>query len=126
MASRFGFGRRLAVVLAVVVCGTLALGAGSAFGALSFPLDGQLAPASGRFGNVEGNGVAVDDSNGDTYVADSSLGEVDVFETASGTQLAGLDGALTPAGSCGGLEGKVMVAANNGTGDVYVLDSRHG
>jgi DNA-binding beta-propeller fold protein YncE len=118
--------RRVAVVLAVVVCGVLALGAGSALGALSFPLDGQLAPAGGTFGGVYPSGVAVDDANGDTYVADHNTGEVFVFETASGVQLAGLDGSSTPAGSFGGSYGGIGVAANNGTGAVYVLDSTDG
>jgi hypothetical protein len=112
--------RRVLVVLAgVLVLG--ALGAGSAFGALFFPFDGTLAPSGGAFGLAGRGSVAVDDANGDTYVADSASGVVDVFETASGTQLAGLDGSLTPAGSFGG--GRVSVAANNATGDVYVLDA---
>jgi DNA-binding beta-propeller fold protein YncE len=119
--------RRVLVVLAgVLVLG--ALGAGSAFGALSFPFDGQLALAGGSFGGLEAGSVAVDDVNGDSYVADSGSGVVDVFETSSGAQLAGLDGALTPAGSFrggGGGETGVAVAVNNATGDVYVLDSTH-
>lgn len=108
----------------LVLAGLLVLGAlvvGSAFGALSYPFDGQLVPAGGSFGGLEAGSVAVDDANGDTYVADSASGSVSVFETASGTQLAGLDGSLAPAGSFGGAQ--VEVAANNGTGDVYVLDS---
>jgi DNA-binding beta-propeller fold protein YncE len=116
-----GFKGVLAVVFAVVVCGVLALGAGSAFAGFTYPFDGEPAPAGGSFGNLEAGSVAVDDSNGKTYVADSAAGTVSVFETASGSQLAGLDGSLTPAGSFGG--GQVEVAANNGTGDVYALDS---
>jgi DNA-binding beta-propeller fold protein YncE len=112
---------RLAVVLAVLVCGGLVLGAGSAFGAFAYPFDGQLVPSSGEFGGLGPGSVAVDDENGDTYVADSSSGAVDVFETASGVELASLDGALTPAGSFSA----AAVAANDGTGDVYVLDSGH-
>jgi DNA-binding beta-propeller fold protein YncE len=111
--------RFLVVVAGVLVLGML--GAGPAFAGLTFPFDGQLAPSGGAFGNLEPGSVAVDDSNGNTYVADSAGGVVDVFETSSGAQLAGLDGALTPAGSFGG--GQVEVAANNATGDVYVLDS---
>jgi DNA-binding beta-propeller fold protein YncE len=109
--------RVLVVLVGVLVLG--ALGAGSAFGGLSYPFDGELAPAGGS--SLEAGSVAVDDSNGHTYVADSRSGAVDVFETALGSQLAGLDGSLTPVGSFGG--GQVEVAANNGTGDVYVLDS---
>jgi DNA-binding beta-propeller fold protein YncE len=90
-----------------------------------YPLDGQLAPPSGSFGFLEANSVAVNDFNGDTYVADSdSLNGgpdvVDVFDSGR-TQIANLNGASTPAGSFGG--GAVAVAANNGTGEVYVLDS---
>jgi DNA-binding beta-propeller fold protein YncE len=112
--------RRLLVVLVgVLVLGML--GAGPALAGLAFPFDGQLAPSGGAFGNLEPGSVAVDDSNGKTYVADSAGGVVDVFESSSGAQLTGLDGASTPAGSFGG--GQVEVAANNGTGAVYVLDS---
>jgi DNA-binding beta-propeller fold protein YncE len=93
--------------------------ASPAFAKFSHPFDGQLASASGPFEVVRPNGIAVDDSSGNTYVA--SPGVVDVFETSSETQLASLDGAATPAGSFGG--GELTVAANNATGDVYVLDS---
>ncbi len=116
-----GFKGVLVVVFAVVVCGALTLGTGSAFAGFTYPFDGELAPSGGSFGRLEAGSVAVDDANGETYVADSASGVVDVFATASGSQLAGLDGSLTPAGSFGG--GQVEVAANNGTGDVYVLDS---
>jgi DNA-binding beta-propeller fold protein YncE len=112
---------RLAFALVVVMCGVLAGGVGSASAKLAFPFDGQLAPAAGSFESIEGSSVAVDDSNGNTYVADSGSGTVYVIETASGSPLANLDGSLTPAGSFGG--GQVEVAANNGTGKVYVLDS---
>jgi hypothetical protein len=115
---------RVAVVLAVVVCGGLMLGAGSAFAAFTYPYDGQLVPSSGEFGNLREGSVAVDDENGDTYVAESRSGVVDVLETATGVELAPLDGALTPAGSFGG--SGVVVAANDGTGEVYVLDSTDG
>jgi DNA-binding beta-propeller fold protein YncE len=115
------------VVFAVVVCGVLALGVGSALGANAFPLDGQLAPTGSTFGRLQPGSVAVDDASGETYVADSGSGVVDVFETATGTQLASWNGSAatnppgTPAGSFGG--DLMAVAANNGTGVVYVLDS---
>jgi DNA-binding beta-propeller fold protein YncE len=105
----------------VCMCAVLVLGAGSAFGVVVYPFDGELAPSGGGFGGLEASSVAVDDANGDTYVAASSAGVVYVFETATGTQLANLDASLTPAGSFGG--GQVQVAANNGSGVVYVLDS---
>jgi len=85
-----------------------------------YPLDGQLAPSSGSFGFLDASSVAVNDFNGDSYVADSGSGVVDVFDSGR-TQIASLNGTATPAGSFGG--GAVAVAANNGTGDVYVLDS---
>src|ERR1700674_1748834 len=57
-------------VLAVGLLG--ALGAGSVWGALSHPFAGQLAPGGGSFGGIalDQGSVAVDDSNGRTYVAD--------------------------------------------------------
>jgi DNA-binding beta-propeller fold protein YncE len=114
--------RSLACILATAVCAVLLAGAAPAFAALSFPFDGQLAPAGGSFGYIEDDSVAVDDFNHDTYVADLKAGVVDVFD-AGGVQLQSIDGSATPAGSFGG--GGVSVAANNGTGDVYVLDSTH-
>jgi WD40-like Beta Propeller Repeat len=106
--------------------GAVTLFAPAASAALSFAFDGRLAPPGGSFGEMGANSVAIDDFNGDTYVASnvshefkSEPGVVDVFDS-TGTQLAGLDGSLTPSGAFGG---KVDVAANNGTGDVYVLDS---
>ncbi len=105
-------------VLPFVLCAVLLVGAAPASAALTFPFDGQLAPAGGSFGNIRTGSVAVDDANGNTYVADSHSGVVDVFNS-SGAELPQLDGALTPAGSFGE---RVAVAANNGTGDVYVLD----
>ncbi len=111
-------------VLLFVLCATLLVGAAPASAALTFPFDGQLAPAGGSFGLLQANSVAVDDADGDTYVADSASGTVDVFDTATGTQLAGVEGSLqgssTPAGSFGG--GEVAAAANDATGDVYVMD----
>jgi DNA-binding beta-propeller fold protein YncE len=121
--------RRFVAVLAGVLgvgCAVMALEASSAFAAFTYPFDGQLAPASGSFGELEAGSVAVDDENGDTYVADSKVGVVDVFETATGKELASLDSKLTPAGSFGEGQGLVAVAANDGTGDVYVLDSKDG
>jgi DNA-binding beta-propeller fold protein YncE len=120
--GRSVLGARLAVALAVVVCGVLGVGVTSAFAVLSYPFDGELAPAGGSFGFLEAGSVAVDDSNGDTYVADSASGTVDVFVTASGAQLPSLDASLAPPPHTFG-GGQVEVAANNGTGDVYVLDS---
>jgi DNA-binding beta-propeller fold protein YncE len=113
--------RVLLVAVLGVLCVVLALGAGSALAGYTYPLEGELAPAGGSFSGLEASSVAVDDANGDTYVAASGSGVVDVFETATGTEVAALDGSLTPAGSFGG--GQVQVAANSALGDVYVLDS---
>jgi DNA-binding beta-propeller fold protein YncE len=113
--------RRVFVVMAGVLAVGL-LGAGSAFGAFSYPFDGQLAPAGGAFGRLSADSVAVDDLSGETYVAESNNpGAVYVFDS-SGAQLASLDGTLTPSGSFG--VGGTAVAANNGTGEVYVLDEQ--
>jgi DNA-binding beta-propeller fold protein YncE len=105
----------------VTTLAVLGFSTAPAFAKLAYPSDGQLAPVSGSFGNLEPGSVAVDDSNGDTYVADSESGVVDVFETATGKELASLIGLETPAKSFGG--GQVAVAANDGTGAVYVLDA---
>ncbi len=115
--------RRVLVVLAgVLVLG--ALGAGSAGAVPLYPFARQLAPASGSFGYLSSGSVAVDDFNGDTYVADTGSDVVNVFETATGAQLGGsIEGSSTPAGS---FSGAIAVAANNGTGKVYVLDPGHG
>jgi DNA-binding beta-propeller fold protein YncE/Tol biopolymer transport system component len=117
--------RRLAVASVVSLCvlvGGLVFGSVGALAAFTYPFDGQLAPAGGSFVHLKASSVAVDDFNGDAYVADSGTGGVDVFDP-SGAQLASLDGSLTPAGSFGGEE--VAVAANDGTGRVYVLDPVH-
>jgi hypothetical protein len=117
----------LALIATLVV---LAFSAAPAFAALTYPFDGRLAPAGGSFGAMNSNGVAVNDSNGDTYVANDPHHEsepeaavVQMFG-ASGEPLANLDATLTPAGSFG--RGEVAVAANNATGHVYVLDSADG
>ncbi len=114
--------RRVLLVLAgVLVVG--GLGAGVASAALVYPFVGQLAPSGGEFDSP--GGVAVDAANGDTYVVDEWARVVDVFETASGTQLASLEGSSTPAGSFGASR-QIAVAANDASGDVYVLDAEHG
>ncbi len=118
--------RRSVLVCLVSLCALsagLVFGSAGALAALSYPFDGQL-PQSGSLGELLVGSVAVDDFNEDTYVAESSSGVVDVFETASGKQLASLDGSLTLKESFGG--GKVAVTANDGTGDVYVLDETDG
>ncbi|HEY7829108.1 MAG TPA: hypothetical protein VIC06_00905 [Solirubrobacteraceae bacterium] len=114
------------VVLAGLVVVSLGLMCGSASAAFKYSFTGALEAATG-FGGLEASSVAVDDGDGRTYIADSGSGTVDVFETSSRAQLGSWDGSAvtnppgTPAGSFGG--GHVAVAANNATGDVYVLDS---
>jgi hypothetical protein len=113
-------GLRLTVVAVVcVVASGLLFASGSAFAAVTYPFDGQFV------GGAFGNGVAVNDFNGGIYVVEGSTDVVDVKE-ADGTPLqASIDGATTPAGSFGGGNERLEVAANDGTGDVYVLDTAH-
>ena len=107
-----------------MLVGALALGS-PARADLAFPFDGHIAPSSGSFGGLGVNSVAVDDLNGDVYVADQGNDQVDAFE-ANGTQLpVGLDGSATPAGSFGSGGSFIEIAANDGTGNLYVLDSAH-
>jgi DNA-binding beta-propeller fold protein YncE len=136
--------RRLALAGVGTLCvtlGALSLAAVPASAMLSFPFDGQIAPASGSFGRTEPGGqevgtpalggVAINDFNGETYVAEVPTGEaaekgrqgaVFAFDSAGG-ELARLDPTLTPAGSFG-VE-QLPLAANNSTGEVYVLDFTH-
>ncbi len=122
---------RLVLAFTVGLCalaGVFASRVVPAFAFPGYPFEGQLAPSGGSFGQLGPGSVAVNDSDSDTYVADSTAGAVDVFETSTGTQLASLDGSLTPAGSFGGYASGgywVSVAANNATGMVYVLDATH-
>jgi hypothetical protein len=114
---------RCAVVLfPIMVIAVLALGASSAHAALSFPFDGQLAPAGGSFEENRPNAIAISDSSGKAYVA--AAAEVDVFELAGEVELAPLDGGETPAGSFG--TDTVDVAADDQSGAVYVLDRSDG
>jgi len=117
----------IVMVMVMAVSGGLA-DPSAASAAVAYPFDSQIVPTS-PIGSptqtlpIATNGIAVNDFNGDTYVADSSAGVVDVFDS-SGAELARLDSSTTPAGSFGGVG--VSVAANNSTGDVYVVDSSDG
>jgi hypothetical protein len=110
----------------IATSAALALGVTPAQAAFTYTFQGALTPSS-PFGFLDAGSVAVNDANDETYVADSSAGMVDVFQTSTGTQLPTWDGSAlsnppgTPAGSFGGAA--VSAAANNGTGHVYVLDS---
>ncbi len=104
------------LLLAGLVVVLFASMSGSASAAFTYTFAGDLEPSGGAFGSLDANSVAVDNANGDTYVASSS--GVDVFETSTGAQLASLDGSLTPAGSYN----PTAVAVNEATGDVYVVD----
>jgi hypothetical protein len=75
-----------------------------------------------RFESLRSNSVAVNDKNGHIYVADSGLGKVYDFASASDTSPAVWDGSTTPAGE---FEGHVSVAVDNSSGDVYVADESH-
>jgi hypothetical protein len=118
-------GRMLLIVAMAMTCSALALPSLSS-GAAFYPFSGELSFASGIEHSFPTNGVAVDDFNGLTYVADRS-GVVTVWD-GSHHQIATLDGSTTPAGSFGvNSEGhsRISVAANNTTGDVYVLDTNN-
>jgi DNA-binding beta-propeller fold protein YncE len=122
--------RRLTPAILATLCtfvGLLALPSAPALAAFTYPFERELKPSGGSFGFLDAGSVAVNDLNGKTYVGDSVSGVVDVFETASVTELPAWTGSAvtnppgTPAGSFGA--GAVSVAANNTTGQVYVLDS---
>jgi hypothetical protein len=102
----------------------LGLGATPAQAALSFPTSlGEItgsAPAT-PFSALRSESVAVNDSNGHIFVADSGAGLVYDFTDASDTTPDTWDGSTTPAGSFGG--GAVAVAVDNASGHVYVSDS---
>jgi hypothetical protein len=114
--------RAIAVISAsVAMLAVLALPS-SALAALQFPPLGEIAGTPGvPFGLLQSESVAVNDSNGHILVADSSVGLVYDFTSASDTSPTTWDGSTTPAGSFGG--GKVAVAVDNSTGDVYVADA---
>jgi len=115
-------------VLSAVALSMLVLSA-SASALLTYPSDGQLAP-SVSFRSVEPGDIAVNDFNGDTYVAEANTGVVHIVD-AGGTEVGSLNGSMTPAGSFGGGRSgpfgvySISVSANNGTGDVYVADPVH-
>src|SRR5690348_11098649 len=99
--TRVGDVRRLRnAVLGLVVLGAVLAAPVSAWGALSFPFDGQVTPAGGSFGFLAANSVAVSDFNGDTYAADIETDLVYVFDATS-KEVTKLNGADTPAGSFG-------------------------
>jgi hypothetical protein len=104
-----------ALGLSLAAAALLALAAPSAF-ALS-----NLGQLSGTFGQLNSESVAVNDANGHILVADSAVGLVYDYASASDTSPTTWDGSNTPAGSFGG--GAVAVAADNSTGDVYVADA---
>jgi hypothetical protein len=86
----------------------------------SFP---EESSTPSRFENVRAQGLAVSTKNGHIYVADSGVGAVYDFESADDTSATKWTGANTPDGSFGG--GRVSVAVDNASGDVYVADFTH-
>src|SRR5450759_2364606 len=117
--------RRLAAVFATAAFAVLALGAAPVLAATAFPKLGQInGPAPGSsFGHLDSESVAVNDSNGHVLVADSGVGLVYDFTSASDTSPAVWNGESTPAKSFGG--GLISVAVDNASGDVYVADTTH-
>jgi hypothetical protein len=108
------------VTVVCVVAGGLLFATGSASAAVTYPFDGQFS------GGASGNGVAVNDFNGDIYMVEPQTDVVEVLDGSGAPVQASIDGSSTPAGSFGGGNERLEVAANNGTGDVYVLDTAHG
>jgi DNA-binding beta-propeller fold protein YncE len=128
---------RLGSALAAVVSLWLSLGSVSALAAA------EAHPKVGEFGSFSNpNGIAVDESTGDVYVADIGTDTVYKFDAqgnpVSFSSLGGnaLSGSATPAGSfsfpaeSGNL---AAIAVDNSTspadpsaGDLYVMDAGHG
>src|SRR6202035_3972607 len=118
LASQHAWGRCFVAPLAFVVLATFMLSAAPSFALSTYRFDGQLAPVI--CSSLGTGSVAVSDFNGDAYVA-AENGEVSVFDSAK-AQIGTLDSSATPAGSFGS---ELQVAANNGTGEGYVLDTQH-
>jgi hypothetical protein len=70
-------------------------------------------------------GVAVNDGTGDVYVADSTHGVVDVFDSA-GEYVSQITSAGGGSPVPGGLVEPIAVAVDQGSGDVYVSDRQTG
>jgi DNA-binding beta-propeller fold protein YncE len=104
----------LALSAAPALAGTAFVPAGS--------LDGS-ATANGSFSQLLSESVAVNGKNGHILIADSGLGIVYDYDSLADASPAEWDGSATPAGSFGG--GRVAVAAEDSSGDVYVLDATH-
>jgi hypothetical protein len=116
---------RILVSLALATTALLAVFAAPASAALKFNPAGQITgPSAGTaFGTLHSESVATNDTNGHIMVADSSVGLVYDFSSASDTSPTTWDGSATPAGSFGGAQ--VAVAVDESSGDVYVADSAH-
>src|SRR6185437_5222048 len=128
----------------VCVFCSVALWVAPAMAEVFYPLDGQLAPSSGSFGFLDASSVAVNDFNGDSYVADAGSGVVDVFDSGrakiaslNGTYLCQITGSSTPSASecnapgssatpAGGFNAPGGIAVDQSTGDVYVIDANNG
>jgi hypothetical protein len=113
--------RKLTLTGLLSVCaiiGALALASAPAVAALKVTYQRQLT----GFAQLEADSVAVNDSSGDVYVADSS-GSGSIREySVLGLHLSTWAGANTPAGSFGG---RLAVSVNNASGEVYVTDKEH-
>lgn len=107
-----------------VLAGVGLLCSGSAVAASIFSSVGEISgPSPGSsFGQLDSESVAVNDFNGHILVADSSVGLVYDFSSAADVAPTVWDGSGTPAKSFGG--GRVSVAVDNSTGDVYVADTK--
>jgi hypothetical protein len=116
----------LCVATAILSIGLLIPSAASA--AFVYPFTGQISgpTPSTSFDQLGSGSAAVNDHNGHIVLADSSNGLIYDFASVSDTSPEiwnggnSTHGGSTPVGSFGG--GRVAVAVDNSTGDVYVSD----
>jgi hypothetical protein len=115
---------RLLAVIAFALAAFLALAATPAIAAPGYKEIGEIAgTGTGRFGSLRSESITVNPKDGHILVADSSDGLVYDFASTSDTSPVIWEGTNTPAGSFGG--GRVAVAVDHSTGDVYVSDTTH-
>jgi sugar lactone lactonase YvrE len=133
----------LVAVLAAMVCAVLALSAVPAFAVNEHPFIGSFggeATPAGSFGNP--NGLAIDETSGDLYVADAAKQVIDKVDPAGAAVnfeslgTSALHGSTTPAGSFAFPTKEISftpagIAVDNDPispsfEDIYVLDSGHG
>jgi DNA-binding beta-propeller fold protein YncE len=111
-----------AVLLSGLVTAIFAVTAQPASAASGHRYSGQFgSPGAGNGEFSAPNGVAIEQTSGDVYVADSGNNRVERFDSA-GTFTSKFDGSATPDGS---FSSPSAVAIDQASGDVYVADSGH-